>query len=667
MSFRSERYRRRCQEVLRDEEIDHTDVASSLSFEDCFEMCAGSDPTSPATVSSSSGSSRSTSPGTADEEEEARNRQKKGPRSPATKAASKACSRVPDPPQTLAQKHSPSSILELPSSQLDADTSAMSLGELLAFQTTRARSRQTEDFTDCGLTAESVDNTSELDFSMFGGYESPVKSSVNLLPLVAGVMRDPCVGPQMAAENLLRGLSLAVAEKDLGLCNGDLNTVTMNRLVPRLVDLKCFSAAREVLEIMTQLEMTFTTQHDEWFARGRLTPAVAVLRDIVRNQCCPSQDTLENIFFSWIQLSSKGVRCARDVCAIMCQQDTVIKPEFSRRLVETLLGKPASCYRAVAADGDAPVHADCQKSKLVLMELVLKDILRSPKVHFEFGALAALLHSLEEGSSGSSELAIARQRFIEQIRRRVCKRAGAQCIRCIGVFLRSFLRQGKFGPAKKLLLTLNVPSVGNVVVDSMFLTSTLHELAAVVGSSPMVADRNSKALLDTARTFCRVVAENQAIKISYSVLNQALNTLRMVGEPVSGEQSSFSIAALLAVALFDGLRGLHAKSVNRRTFDRLFDLLLRTDVSSHSMLSALKRVSSEAVAFGYNPSSNVQQQLVAAGVNEFSSRMDRTSSEPIDIETLIPRSSSSEKLSSLGGDLPRGANPRTRIAFENCN
>eukprot|EP00591_Stephanopyxis_turris_P008105 CAMPEP_0195525708 /NCGR_PEP_ID=MMETSP0794_2-20130614/26294_1 /TAXON_ID=515487 /ORGANISM="Stephanopyxis turris, Strain CCMP 815" /LENGTH=55 /DNA_ID=CAMNT_0040656219 /DNA_START=12 /DNA_END=175 /DNA_ORIENTATION=+ len=49
MSFRSERYRRRCQEVLRDEEIDHTDVASSLSFEDCFEMCAGSDPTSPAT------------------------------------------------------------------------------------------------------------------------------------------------------------------------------------------------------------------------------------------------------------------------------------------------------------------------------------------------------------------------------------------------------------------------------------------------------------------------------------------------------------------------------------------------------------------------------------------------------------------------------------------
>ena len=718
--FRSERYRRRCRDVLDSHANEKVvDVENSLSFDDCFEMCAGTPPDE--SLPSSAESSRSSSPSTADDDEEEEEDSASGMgmgmgMSPKRERAlrrrrsrSRGSSRGSDrgvaagsrcqhatscaaTPSTT-HKNSPVSVLDVAAHTADA-LSSKSLDELIAFQSSNPPPADA-----CPRKA--------LDFSFFDSFAPRSNVDRHLGPAIAAVMKDGEVATEdvEALQRLLQDARLATSRGLAPSC--ELNAVNYNRLVTRLTELGHLHTAAELLDMMASDGVSFTTVHDDWVLRGSLNPAVGVLRRLMTatafGDCSPQSATLDAILLAWLEMGPAGLHAAVALNDLLCDQGCQLTVKRAEDMVQAVVGHSA-CGQV---DREPAVRA---------LEQMLERIFLAPNVHFEVGALAALVHALE-GGTRKLEATFAERRNLCEVVRRLCAEVPSRqpCIRSLGSFLRLMLKERRFDDAVALLASLQ-PQVSQQeqhatpVVDTMFLTSVLHAVAAAVPTAAAASaaatpdhesveevsaaaaaaaaaddDNDDHALANlvtAAQALCALAASApRTVCITYSVLNQTLNTLR------DGRLQPRA-AADVAVALFDGLRQLHSKAVNRRSFDRVFDLLLRahSDGLAATTLEALRRVHDAAADGGYAVAPETAEKLVALGVRSVSSeagvhlgRRERSSTTaPIDIESMMPRSSSNDKLycaaaaGSSGGSGSRSGSvtasaPRARIAFELCN
>lgn len=697
--LRSARYRQRCKDVL--DSANDADCMTSLSFEDCFEVYAGSNHGSPvSTPSSSSSSSRSSSPDTSDglgklassvvpkpsddgkcprRRRRSRSLSRVTPPSTTSSTRANTCSRhtadtLPMPPST---KNSPVSVLDVTS----ADTmSSMSLDELLAFQSSKAAT-------------EPSSAGKDLNFSFFDSLSPRTDVDRNLAPVIASVTSDACTPACVQ-----RLLELLQTIRQTGATSCELNAVAYNRLVTSLVEKKEYRAASEVLDVMVQEGVSLTTVEDDWVLLGRLDAAVELLQTLEDNAFPVPVERLQQILLSWVDMGPAGLKAASSVCRLLCTRGFNLSSRFSESLVVALLGAPVRRRRHNSSFPHlTPAAAAKTRSMAETLERMLVCFFEAtPRVTFEAATIATLLHTLENGSHCQDPSTPLRCHLCGVVRR-LCSQNPSRrpCVRAVGCFVRMALRQHHYETAAELLRSLASTADREVhpdalTVDSMFLTSAMHAIAAAavdlddhVDSVDAPKERSTTGLLETARALCDLAAASDTAQVSYSVLNQALNTLKALATRSKDHTSSsclderkhFERAALVGAALFEGLHTLHRKAVNRRTFDRLFDLLLSTDLGGKGRLSdpvmgIVHRVHAAAMSAGFALSPSTVSKLAALGIGGCEPRSRSTTTAPIDIETTVPRSSSSDKLYAMSagsGSSSSSSAPAARVAFEQCN
>ena len=679
--LRNERYMRRCRDVECD--VDRS-VSTSLSFEDCFELCAGSPDGSPvdsplrSAVPSSCDSSRSTSPSAVDDDDDSvcalsPAREKRSSRT--NRARRRSAGAGPNPnhcsraSSAATQKNSPVSVLDVAA----ADTlGSMSLDELLGCQSGGGAPSQS------------------LDFSLFDSLGSRQASDCGLAAAIAAVMAEACACPAAAVRELLAQLLLARAR---GYASCELNAVTYNRLVTRLVALRELAAAAQVLDVMAADSVSFTTVDDDWVVGGRLDAAVSALRSLICEGFPPRPETQHGVVLAWLWMGMEGLKAAAAINTVMCERGCSLTAKTAEGLVHALLGRPVRRCHNSSFPHLAPAEVAQVQAKARVLEDMLVRMLESPCVHFEEGALAALLRALEACVGGGADLTTmgAARRLCEVLRLLCARLPGRQpCIRSLSTFLQILLRERRFEAAAELLR-----ATPGAEVDEMFLTSALHAVAAAsVAPEDEEGDRASPTgaalagLLGAVDALCALAAgAAPAVRLSYSVLNQTLNTLRAVGSESGSHSATASsgtgstddqplreAAAAVGAALFEGLHRLHAKAANRRTFDRLFELLLAAGADkrlmSDDLLAALRRVHVIAEEGGFVLAPETAERLAALGVGMSAVRHARAvaASQPINIDSGMSRSSSSDKqlfamtADKSGGGAARSA-PRSRIVF----
>eukprot|EP00750_Incisomonas_marina_P000868 INCI10671.1.p1 GENE.INCI10671.1~~INCI10671.1.p1 ORF type:complete len:701 (+),score=111.53 INCI10671.1:105-2207(+) len=693
--LRSARYRQRCKDVL--DSADDADGMTSLSFEDCFEVFAGSNNASPvSTPSSSSSSSRSSSPDTSDglaklassvaskasddgkcsrRRRRSRSLSRVSPTSTTNSARANTCSRhtANTVPMTPSTKNSPVSVLDVTS----ADTmSSMSLDELLAFQSSKAAT-------------EPPSAGKDLNFSFFDSLSPRTDIDRNLAPVIASVTSDTCTPACVQ-----RLLELLQTIRQTGATSCELNAVAYNRLMTSLVEKKEYRAASEVLDVMVQEGVSLTTVQDAWVLLGRLDAAVELLRTLEDNAFPVPSERLQQILLSWVDMGPAGLHAASSVCRLLCARGFSLSARFSENLVVALLGTPVRRRHNSSFPHLTPAAAAKTRKTAETLERMLVYFFESPRVNFEAGTIATLLHTLENGSHCQDPSAPLRCHLCDVVRRLCSQNPSRQpCVRGVGCFVRMALRQHHYDTATELLRSLACTAEGKVqdslTVDSMFLTSAMHAIAAAAvdlddhfDGIDAPEERSTTGLLETARALSDLAAATETAQVSYSVLNQALNTLKALATRSSDhaasscvdERKHFERAALVGAALFEGLHTLHRKAVNRRTFDRLFDLLFSTDLGgkgrlSDSVMGIVHRVHTAAMSAGFALSPSTVSKLAALGIGGCEPRSRSTTTAPIDIETMVSRSSSSDKLYALsaGTGSPSSSAPAARVAFEQCN
>ena len=572
----------------------------------------------------------------------------------------------------------------------------MSLSELLAAETARAGCCHDDDLQVCRCPFDAPASCDDdysvrcgstasngLDFSFFDMLSPRSEVDRKLAPVISAVLDCECgdASAVKAARKLLPLLSRARQHIAAGAtaCS-ELNVVMFNRLVPRLVALEKYNSAARVLDMMAQDELPFTTMDDAWVLQAHLTPAVNVLQTLLRNKCSPKAKTLDFLFTSWLK-EREGVSAAQTMIDTMCEFGGEFSPNQGEALVRTFLGKTrtqsdtSNSVLAICADN---ANGDASRT----LERMLTALMRSSKVVMRSPAVLTMLSELEKGSSGSANATLT-CRHLCNVLWRLCSDRQAEgrsclCIRSRGIVFRMLVRSGHFGEAKRMLGSCSAE------VDVVFMSSALHAVvAAAVAESCEHLDVNAgenspsdtaklPALLGLSTAVCALAAAHQTAQVPYSVLNQALTTLRACPNEST---------ARVGVNLFEGLQGLHAKAVNKRTFDCVFELLFRSGESrgtsnaiSDVAVSAVRRAHAMASRCGYSAPTSIAENLAKLRISmsdaprrrvSMSMALPDSAESNIDIEDILPRSSSSEKR--VGLNISGGAPARTRVAFDDCN